>query len=151
MIDIKKDKTSRRSAVKTVLSLGFLAGTAGMVGYGNREALERLVTPLDKIGGKPCVMFVTGGTGLLSRSQGGALNSAFVRDWAIANNVEYRRYSKVADMFQTDGWVREMHAVGVSFGAPCMVTIDHAGRGRAWQIPSGSVETIKLLSEVFDA
>lgn len=151
MIDIKKDKASRRNAVKTALSLGFLAGTAGMVGYGNREALSRLVTPPNKINGKPCVMFVTGDTSGLSRSQGGALNSASVRDWAIANNIEYRRYSKDADMFQTSGWVRKMHSVGVLFGAPCMVTVDHSGRGRAWKIPSGSVESIKLLSEVFNA
>ena len=151
MIDIKQDKTSRRDSLRTILSLGFLAGTAGVVGYGNREGLRRLVTPANRIHGKPCVMFVTGGTGRLSRSQGGSLNSASVRDWAIANNIEYRRYRKDADTFQIESWARKMHDVGVAFGAPCMVTIDHSGRGRAWEIPSGSVETIKLLQEVFCA
>ena len=151
MIDIQKDKPTRRSVLKSVLSASLLAGTAGMICYGNRDALKDILTPDGKINGRPCVMFVTGDSGRLSRSQGGALNSASVRDWAIANNIEYRRYSREADTFQLESWARKMHSIGVAFGSPCMVTVDRQGRGRAWNIPSGSTETIKLLSEVFGA
>jgi hypothetical protein len=151
VIDIKKDKVSRRESLRAAIRLGFLAGTGGLVMYHNRDALSRIVKPSGKISDKPCVMFVTGNTSLLSRSQGGALNSASVRDWAIANNIEYRRYREDADTFQLETWARAMHQIGLDFGAPCMVTVDQEGRGRAWKIPSGSIETIKLLSEVFGA
>jgi len=151
VIDIKKDRVSRRDSLRAAIRLGFLAGTGGLVLYHNRDALSRIVKPSGKIGDKPCVMFVTGDTSLLSRSQGGALNSASVRDWSIANNIEYRRYREDADTFQLETWARAMHQIGVDFGAPCMVTVDREGCGRAWKIPSGSIETIKLLSEVFSA
>ena len=151
MIDIKKDKMSRRDSLRAAIRLGFLAGTGGLVLYSTRDALRRIVKPSGKIIDKPCVMFVTGSTSHQSRSQGGALNSASVRDWAIANNIEYRRYREDADTFQLETWARAMHQIGLDFGAPCMVTVDRNGRGRAWKIPSGSIETIKLLSEVFGA
>lgn len=139
---------SRRNALQAILSTGLLAGAAGIGVTRHKDALIDLLPDLDKIGGPAAVMFVTSDTGALSRSQGGALNSFSVRDWCIDNNVQYRKYNKNADMFQVADWVREMHRVGVLYGAPCMVVIDRNGRGRAYHVPEGSAKTIKLLKKV---
>ena len=141
-------KTNRRNALQAILSTGLLAGTAGIVASRHGEALIGLL-PQPSIANAPAaVMFVTSDTAALSRPQGGAINSFSVRDWCIDNNVEYRKYNKDADMFQVSGWVRDMHRVGVEFGAPCLVVVDRKGRGRAFNIPSGSHETIELLKKV---
>lgn len=150
-MNLKKDKTSRRNALQNILSIGFGLGAVGVIGYGNREALTGLLPSFNTVGGPSAIMFIHNDREGLSRSQGGSLNSASVRDWAIANNIQYRRYHQDADTFQLEGWARKMHSVGVEFGSPCMVTVDRGGRGRAWKIPSGSQETIKLLMEVFGA
>ncbi len=151
MIDIKKDKPTRRAALQSVLSIGLGLGAVGIAGYTQREALSGLLPSLDNVGGPSAIMFVHTGGNTITRAQGGSLNSATVRDWVISRNIQYRCYHRAADTFQLEGWARKMHAVGVEFGAPCLVTVDRSGRGRAWKIPAGSADTIKLLSEVYGA
>lgn len=151
MIDITKDKPTRRAALQTILSVGLGVSAVGIAAYGQRESLSGLLPSLDNVGGPAAIMFVHSGGNTLTRAQGGSLNSATVRDYAIANNIQYRRYHRDADTFQLESWVRKMHSVGVEFGAPCLVTVDHNGRGRAWQIPEGSAETIKLLEGIYSA
>lgn len=150
-MDITKDKPTRRAALQSILSVGFGLGAVGVVGYGQREALSGLLPSFDNVGGPSAIMFVHSGTKGLTRPQGGSLNSATVRDWAVRNNIQYRSYHKNADTFQLEGWARKMHTVGVEFGAPCLVTVDHNGRGRAWKVPAGSAATIQLLEVIYGA
>ena len=139
---------SRRDAQQAMLSTGLLAGAAGIGVARNKDALIALLPDLDRLDGPAAVMFVTDDSVQLSRPQGGAINSWTVRDWCVDNNVQYRKYREDSDMFQVSYWAREMHKVGLLYGAPCMVTIDRNGRGRAYSVPSGSAKTIELLKKV---
>ncbi len=141
-------KANRRNALQMIASVGLLGGAAGIGLYRHREALSDLLPEFNYVDAPAAVLFVTDDTVALSRSQGGSLNSFSVRDWCMANNVEYRKYRKDSDMFQVREWVRDMHEFGVKFGAPCMVTVDRDGRGRAYRIPEGSAKTIELLKKV---
>ena len=144
MIDIKKDKPTRRAVLQSVLSVGLGLGAVGVAGYTQRESLSGLLPSLDNTGGPSAIMFVHSGGNTLTRAQGGSLNSATVRDWASANNIQYRRYHRDAYTFQLEGWARKMHAVRVEFGAPCLVTGDRSGRGLAWKLPAAPAAPMTL-------
>jgi hypothetical protein len=150
MISIKEHnaKVSRRSTLQAILSGALLVGSAGMIVSETTNLLDHTGTNEDE---KPpaAVMFVTKDDAPLSRKQGAAMNSFFVRGWCEQNDVEYRKYHNDSDMFQVRQWVKDMHRVGVRFGAPCLVVIDRDGAGSVYNVPSGSKETLELLRRIF--
>ena len=150
MISLKEHnaKLNRRSTLQAILSGALLVGSAGMI-------VNETTNLLDHTGEKPdekppaAVMFVTKEDAPLSRKQGAAMNSFFVRGWCEQNDVEYRKYKDDSDMFQVRQWVKDMHRTGVRFGAPCIVVIDREGAGSVYNVPNGSGETLELLRRVF--
>lgn len=158
MVDVskqqKKTKVSRRLGLQGMLSLGFLVGSGGLGLWRHRiglsEGLVSILPDFKPKHGFPCLMWVLDAEKPLSRSQGAASNSTIISKWCVDNNVDYRRYRADANMVQCSDHVRALHRLGVSFGAPCLVTCDANGRGRAWEIPQGTEATVKLLREVFD-
>ena len=141
-------KVSRRSTLQAILSGALLVGTAGMVAKETTNLFDHTGSNEDE---KPpaAVMFVTKEDAPLSRKQGAAMNSFFVRGWCEQNNVEYRKYKDDSDMFQVRQWVKDMHRVGVRFGAPCIVVVDRDGAGSVYNVPNGSEETLELLRRIF--
>ena len=137
---------NRRSTLQAILSSALLAGTGGMI---VRET--GMLQDIGRIDEKPpaAVMFVTKDDAPLSRKQGAAMNSFFVRGWCEKNGVEYRRYNESADMFQVRQWVRDMHRTGVEFGCPCLVVVDRDGSGSVYSVPNGSAPTLELLRRIF--
>ncbi len=138
---------NRRSTLQAILSGALFAGSAGMIVRENKELFQDIGD--DKEKPPAAVMFVTDDNSPLSRKQGAAMNSFFVRGWCEKNGVEYRRYNKDSDMFQVRQWVRDMHRTGVEFGCPCLVVIDREGAGYAFSVPNGSAPTLELLRRVF--
>jgi hypothetical protein len=139
---------SRRSTLQAILSGALFVGSAGMIVGETTNLLDRTGTNEDE---KPpaAVMFVTKDDAPLSRKQGAAMNSFFVRGWCEQNDVEYRKYHDDSDMFQVRQWVKDMHRVGVRFGAPCLVVIDRDGAGSVYNVPSGKDATLELLRRIF--
>jgi len=125
-----------------------LVGSAGIVAKETTNLFDHTGVNEDE---KPpaSVMFVTKDDAPLSRKQGAAMNSFFVRGWCEKNGVEYRKYKVDSDMFQVRQWDKDMHRVGVRFGAPCLVVIDRDGAGSVYNVPNGSAETLELLRRVF--
>ena len=150
MVSIKEHnaRVSRRATLQAILSGALLVGTAGMVAKETTNIFDKTVNDKDTAA-PAAVMFVTKEDAPLSRKQGSAMNSFFVRGWCEQNNVEYRKYKDDSDMFQVRQWVKDMHRVGVSFGAPCIVVIDREGAGAAYNVPNGSEETLELLRRIF--
>jgi len=141
-------KFSRRSTLQAILSGALLVGSAGIVAKETTNLFDR--TGSDKDTAAPAaVMFVTKDDAPLSRKQGATMNSFFVRGWCEQNSVEYRKYKVDSDMFQVRQWVKDMHRVGVRFGAPCLVVVDRDGAGSVYNIPNGSEETLELLRRIF--
>ena len=140
------EKLSRRSTLQAILSGALFVGSAGIIVKENN-----LLQDVGNKDEKPpaAVMFVTKEDAPLSRKQGAAMNSFFVRGWCEQNDVEYRKYKDDSDMFQVRQWVKDMHRVGVRFGAPCLVVIDRDGSGSVYNVPSGSKETLELLRRIF--
>lgn len=150
----KKVGISRRLTLQGSLSTLILGASAGLGVWRHRiglsEGLVSLLPDVEPKHGFPCVMWVLDAEKPLSRPQGAASNSVIISKWCVDNNVDYRRYRADANMVQTSDHVRALHRLGVEFGAPCLVTCDVNGRGRAWEIPEGTNATLALLSEVFD-
>ena len=141
-------KVSRRSTLQAILSGALLVSSAGIITKETTNIFDKTVNDKDTAA-PAAVMFVTKEDAPLSRKQGAAMNSFFVRGWCEQNNVEYRKYKDDSDMFQVRQWVKDMHRVGVRFGAPCIVVVDRDGAGSVHNVPNGSEETLELLRRIF--
>jgi len=141
------EKLSRRASLQAILSGALLVGSAGMIASENKHLFQDVNSKDERP--PAAVMFVTKKDAPLSRKQGAAMNSFFVRGWCEQNDVEYRKYKVDSDMFQVRQWVKDMHKTGVRFGAPCLVVIDRDGAGSVYNVPNGSTETLELLRRIF--
>ena len=141
-------KVNRRASLQAILSGALLVGTAGIITKETTNLFDRTVTDKDTAA-PAAVMFVTKDDAPLSRKQGAAMNSFFVRGWCDQNDVEYRKYKDDSDMFQVRQWVKDMHRIGVRFGAPCLVVVDRDGAGSVYNVPNGKEETLELLRRIF--
>ena len=145
---VNATKVSRRSTLQAILSGALFVGSAGIITKETTNLFDRTINDKDTAA-PAAVMFVTKDDAPLSRKQGAAMNSFFVRGWCEQNDVEYRKYKDNSDMFQVRQWVKDMHRVGVRFGAPCIVVVDRDGAGSVYNVPNGSEETLELLRRIF--
>ncbi len=148
-------KVSRRVGLQGILSLGLIAGTAGLVGWRKRDEIMDMVPdfmprPSDDKASRPAVMFVIDNNDDITNGQGQVNNSMIVRDLCDRLGVEYRRYNWDADLFQETSFIREMHSIGNKYGPSCMVTIGRDGRGSCQDIPKDVPTAVKLIDRMYN-
>ena len=146
-------KRNRRQIMQGLLSGALVASAGAMVVHKHWDDIIDLL-PKDDVkidNSRPTIMFVVSvADPKLRLGQARASRSQFVRTICDNAGVEYRRYSTDADLSLEEDYIREMHRIGISNGAPCMVLVDKDHVVTVMPIPGTIKEAIEIAREFCD-